>query len=83
LDGTFSLNDINGLNPDVLDMGTNAVYSSSVPSFDNQLINRLYLDQQLSDYYLNTTTLNNITLADADLNLNSHKIINLLDGTNL
>jgi len=36
---------------------------------------------QLSNYYLNTVPLNSITLASANLSLNSKKIINLSNGT--
>ncbi len=41
------------------------------------------LDQTEADarYYLNTTTLNNITVADGDISANSHKITNLADAT--
>jgi hypothetical protein len=36
---------------------------------------------QLSDYYLNTITLNNITQPNGNLSLNSNKITNLSDPT--
>ena len=34
-----------------------------------------------NDFYLKTTTLNNITLADNDVSLNNHKITNLQDAS--
>ena len=42
------------------------------------------LNRQTGDsrYYMNTTTLNNITLANSDLSVNSHKITDIANGTN-
>ena len=42
------------------------------------------LNRQTGDsrYYMNTTTLNNITLANSDLSVNSHKITDITNGTN-
>ena len=36
---------------------------------------------QLSNYYLNTTTLNNITQPNGNLSMNTNKITNLSNGT--
>ena len=41
-------------------------------------VNQQYAD---SRYYLNTTTLDNITAPSADVSLNSHKITNLANAT--
>ena len=42
--GSASLQSIYTLNPSALDLGSDPVYSSSVPSFDNQLTSKLYVD---------------------------------------
>ena len=46
------------------------------------MVNYLTSTQADARYYLNTTELNNITLATGNLSVNNHKITDLLAPTN-
>ena len=52
---------------------------------NKQYLENNYYDQTTADgrYYLNTTTLDSITAPTADLSINTHKIVNLVDPTGL
>ena len=58
-------------------MNTNKITNLSDGTLSTDAVNL----GQLSNYYLNTTTLNNITLANNNLNMNTNKITNLSDPT--
>lgn len=57
--------------------------SQKITDLDNATAATDALNRQTGDgrYYLNTATLDNITLAAASLSLNSHKIVSLADAT--
>jgi hypothetical protein len=68
-------------------MNTNRIINLVNPTSNQDAATKLYVDsnagisQSTADgrYYLNTTTLNNITLPSNNLNINTHRIINVVN----
>lgn len=64
---------LNMLGFNVSNIGTPTINSDATP--------KIYVDNGLGTKYTNTTSLNNITLATGDINVNTHKITNVVDPT--
>jgi len=68
-------------------MNTNKITNLVNPTSNQDAATKLYVDsnagisQSTADgrYYLNTTTLNNITIPNNSLNMNTNKIINVVN----
>ena len=71
-------------------MNTNKITNLVNPTSNQDAATKDYVDSNIgisqsfadSRYYLNTTTLNNITLPSNNLNINTHRIINVVDPIN-
>lgn len=64
-----------------INMNNFNIYNLASPLTNTHAINKLYADTGDNQRYSNTTPLNSITLATADINANSHKITNGLPAT--
>ena len=72
-----------------LSLNSHKITDLATPTLSTDAVTKDYVDlNSISEtaadakYYLNTTTLNNITLASGDIDVNSHKITNLATPTN-
>lgn len=86
---TTTLNNIQLASGD-LNMNTHKITNLLDPVLPDDAVNKQYIDSNFytqtagdARYYQNTTTLDQITAASADVTLNTHKITNLVDPVGL